>query len=171
MRNTIVRAVTMIGAALAVMVALSACGGGGDSMTLEEYFAALEEADTKFSQETDAVFEGVTDPEDVDAIRDAFSGLPDVVDEFVNELDDINPPDEAEDAHERAVDAGNAFVDVLRDTVGEVGDAETAEELFAATESEAFTEADDAFESACLDLLAVAEENNISVSLNCQSDD
>lgn len=145
-----------------------ACFGGGDSLTLEEYFEELERADDEFNERGDQVFE--SEPASVDEARDQLGQLPDIVGDFIDQLEDIDPPEEAADAHEQAIDSGRELQGQLEDVVDEIENAESFEEVAAALASDEFAELGAGFEEACTELQRIADENEIDATLDCEDD-
>jgi hypothetical protein len=147
-------------------------GGGGDPLTLEEFFTELEALDAKFetdSNEIDAQSEGLSDEELLAQAPELFQEQADLVTEFVDGIEDLEAPDEAADLQEEAVSAGRAAVDSLEEALNESADAETLDEFFAVFEENTeFTAAVDRFDQVCLDAEALATENDITVDLNCE---
>jgi hypothetical protein len=163
---------TLIVLSFVVVTALGAWGctdEEGNELTLDEYFARLEEIDVEFNERSETLFNGVS-PGDPEAVREAFEQFPDLVGDFVAELEDLDPPDEARDVHDRAIDAGNDMRTEFESILDEIGDA-SAEELFTAADGGAFSEASDRFSATCVELLGIAEENNVDVTLNCGEDE
>jgi hypothetical protein len=139
----------------------------GNELTLEEYFQRIEDLDNDFSERGDAAFENVPDEPEVTDVRDALIAFTDILDDFVAELDDLEAPEEARDAHDRAIDSGNEVRAEYERLVDLADDAESVDDLVSETQSESFTEASDRFTTACLDLQEVANENSIDVGLSC----
>lgn len=167
----IVRAATGAAVISAALFGGWACSDdGGGALTLEEYFQELEDVDNETSDRTDALFENVSEDPDLDEVKDAYAGFPDIIDDFVSGLEDLNPPDEVQEEHDDAVAAARDFRAVFDDTIDQVQDAESLEDIQTIGDGEAFTAADDAFTQACLDLEAAAEANNITVDLDCEDE-
>lgn len=160
-------------AAFAAILGATAFGGWactddkGNALTLEEYFQQLDELDNQSSDRGDALFADI-DLTDLDAVKGAYAEFPDIVEDFITGLEDLNPPDEAKDAHDEAIAAAEGFREVLNDAVDEAQNATALDDLQQIGEGEAFTEADDRFTSACLDLEEIATDNNIEVDLDCE---
>jgi len=154
------------------------CGGdgGGDSsdLTLDEYFAELEERSAEFEErgrqaEDDLDFVNAgTEAEQVELAVEFFTLAVTIYEDFVSELDDLNPPAEVQSVHEDAVSNGRTAVERLRLLLDLVGDAETEAELDAALEE--VSPADPVFETfsaACVELQGIADERGIDVDLQC----
>jgi hypothetical protein len=149
-------------------VAAGACtSDGGSALTLEEYFQQLDELDNRSNDQFGELDSQLGEEPDIDAVKEVFPQYVDIVDEFFAGLEDLEPPDEAKDAHDEAIEAGQAFREEFGALVENSGDAETVDEVFAGFESEAFTTADQRFTDACLALQEIADENSITVDLTC----
>jgi hypothetical protein len=168
----------IIGTATALSIALVAAIGGwacnddGESLTLEEYFQRVDEIDNDSTERIDANFEQVSE-DDVQSIRDAFKGFAPILDDVAGDFDDLDPPDAAKDRHDAMASSLNALsdkVNELADGVDDI-DASTPDEFFAALEEQGFSEVEDAFTTACLDLQEFAADNSITVELDCAEDE
>ena len=149
-------------------VAAGACTSeDGSALTLEEYFQQLDELDNRSNDQFSELDSQLGAEPDIDAFKEIFPQYVDVFDDFLADLDDIEPPDEAKDAHDEAIEAGQAFREELAGLVEDAGDAATVDEVFAGFESEAFGAADQRFTDACFALQGIAAENSITVDLDC----
>lgn len=155
------------------LFAASCGGGGGDALTLEEFFAEVEALDNEFetrSGEIDVQFEELSEEEVLAQAPQLLQDQVDLFSEFVDALDDLEAPDEAAGLQEEAVSAGRAVVDSFEGVLNEAGDAETVDELFAVFGDDAdLTAAFERFDQACLDAEALAAENDVTVDLNCEA--
>ena len=153
----------------------AACGGGGDgggdSLTIEQYFERLEALATSFDDRGTELEEGfditadTSDDELIELSRDFLGGGLAVLQDFVDDLDGLNPPAEAADAHSAAVDAGKAAIAALEDVVDrldDVGSAADVEALFedVVADSESFSEG-------CFALQEIADDTGSPVDLQC----
>jgi len=168
MKVTLFKTIAAVGLLVAMAAGVSACNGGGGALSLEEYFQKLEEADNTSTERSDAIGARLEDTEDVDEIKDAFSEFPDIIDEFLDEMEGLNPPEEAEDAHNEAVDAGRDFQDEFENALDDIQDAETLDDLIGAIGGTAFNDADERFSEACNKLQSIADDNDIEISLDCE---
>jgi len=158
-------ALFLFGALLTASAA--ACGGGG-AMSLEDYF---QELDTIF-ENRDAGFEDMGEqyPEsfsDPDETRDYLDGAILLLEGVIGDARNLDPPAEAEDAHNEFLDANDEALEAL-DTVREgVADAETPDDIDAVVnETDPVVDAAiQHFENACFKLQGVADANNIDVDL------
>lgn len=158
----------MIGALMtALLVAAAGCGGDGDTLTLEEYFQQVDEVDNKTEEKTDALTEDLGDTEDIDKFKDAFNEFPNIIDDFLKDMEDLNPPDAVKAEHEAVIAAGRDSLDEFDAVLDELNAAETLDDVLAAVGSDAFNAADEAFTETCVALQTIADDNNLNVELDC----
>jgi len=167
---------------LAIATSLLALGavavgcGGTEALSAEEYFNRLE-AIAKETQEKDSAAQP--------SGEDSASLTPDEVKEqgiavlnssaAINEdalkkVDDLDPPDDLQEAHDRLVAAESDMATRFRDFAAEVRNIppEGIEEFF---NSQVFVESTFAdFDAACSALQDLANGKNIDVDLNCEPD-
>ena len=161
-------------AAVALLVAAFAACDGDGGLTLEEYFQQLETLD----QDAEAGIEALGFPEEfaseeerVLAIQDFFAASVPIIANFVDAIDDLDPPTEAEDAHNEAVDAGRDFVIEAEDLTNELADVESSSELEEVFDAPEYDAASDRFDQACFDLQDIADANSIDVDLTCEDEE
>ena len=123
---------TWLTAALAAIGAFAlvaaACGddddGGGDGSD-ESYVRGLCSAVSSMQSDAEEAFEDF-DPQSVDEIEDALETLQDVFGDFVNDLEDLNPPADVSEYHDQVVEAFQAQEELLEegtlDALSEFGD-------------------------------------------------
>ena len=153
----------------------AACGGGGDgeALTLEEYFQRLDVLVDSVAESSQSLGDDASadlDPsasleEQIEASRSFLSAFAASIATFLDDIRDIDPPAEVEDAHDAFVEAAGDFVESSEDLIGQLDDVASLADfgvVFAA-----FDELGDP-EEACLDLQAIADENSIAVDLNCE---
>ena len=167
----------LIAAVLLAFGALAAaCGDDdGEELTLEEYFQRLEELSAEFDDEGNALdadkegrFESAaSEDEQVDVFREFLDEALARSRDFVNDLDDLNPPAAAAVAHEDAVEAGRNVVELFESAIVVAEDAESFADAAALLEAPGFTEASDRFTDSCLALEELAAGNDIVVDLRC----
>jgi hypothetical protein len=161
------------GAALAAL-SVWACGGG-DGQSLEGYledYAALNEDYSERFADLEAEFEDsdvLTDPdvtvEDiVDLIREVFEEGQTLVEDAIEDLEDLDPPDEAVDAHEEELDTARELLEIFEDTLDELDDIDSPEEL---EDLGSRLQDLDISGGGCEDLAELAEDNDINVEINC----
>jgi hypothetical protein len=157
---------------LASVAVLAGCSNGG--MTPEEYFTELE----RLSQASDAAFEewqqdltddlqNIGSPEDADEVlRPALEEARGIMQGSLDDVDGLDPPDEAADGHEELVASFRASLDAfdrLLEDYGELGFEGVAAEL----QGGEFQELDRRQNEACSALQAVADDLGIEVDLSC----
>jgi hypothetical protein len=142
-------------------------GGGGGGLKLEEYFDELEGASTDLDERTASLVETLETSGDLEELKEAASQYPDILGDFIEDLEAQEGPSEAADAHQDAIDAGRTFLDVLSGVVDEAEQAETVDEFVSALASDEVETASDAFTRTCLALQAMADDNEIDVDLGC----
>ena len=161
---------------LAVGAVAGACGGGGEALTLEEYFQRLDqigdEADQKFQALDGGPGEEASDEEIADYIDSLTQQEIVIIADFIANLRDLDPPAEAEDVHAEAIESGEAAAQALQALADGIPDA------LSAAEAEAFFAEPDPdveaafrrFDDACFAFQAVADNNNIDVDLECEEE-
>ncbi len=162
----------MVGILIAAAGGVVACSDDdGERMTIAEYVAALDAIDDENSERTDALFASITDENDVDQARNAFSKLPGELRRAVSQAEDLNPPEEAQAKHDALVEALDEFADAMQDAANAGADATSVEKFFAAVESDGFAAAGEGFAKACLDMQNLAKDKGITVDLGCDDDE
>lgn len=175
MKTRLVHLVLIAMLVLAFGAIAAACGDNGDdTLTLEEFFQQVEELDDQFEADAAPLEEELaqlTEESSLDEVLDIVGRQADVIEDFVDELDGLSPPDEAADLTDETVSAGRDVVQALRDGIEDAEGAESIEdiaELFAGFET---AEAGSRFEQACLDFEQLAADNGIAVDLDCEEDE
>jgi hypothetical protein len=169
----LIRSFTMIatGAALALTAACN--GGGGESLSLDEYFRELDQLQNAGDERINGIpFPQVDPSAPVEDSRETFEGYFDEVvaaaDDITSDISALDPPDEARDAHEEYVEALGGieeFANNYRDRLaGADSPAELAEVLLGNDEDAAITERID---NSCVALQEIADDNAIDVDLEC----
>jgi hypothetical protein len=170
----------LAGLSLALVIVAAACGGGGGggALSLEKYFQRLEELDQAFDEKNDALsvqlqneLAAVASPEEaIEVLARLFrdEGLP-TLQGFVDDLAALDPPSEAEDAHNEAVEAGREAVQALEDLIEQIESADTPAEVERLLTDDTTDPAFERFDQACFGLQEVADDNDIAIDLNCES--
>ncbi len=162
----------------------AACGGGGDGeLTLEEYFQELGRLNASVEERVDAIyeaafaefdeadFESLALEEQVRVFKDLADAFPPVVDDFLDDAKDLDPPAEVEDLHNDLVRAGDALLEVFQDLAVQIDEVQSQAELDALTEGGPSEAATERFDQACFPLQEIADENDIEVDLMCGDED
>ena len=153
----------------------AACGGGGEPLTLEEYFQRLDEifegADERFEALGDQCEELAESEEaEIEAARCFFDSSVQVLNHVQDETDDLDPPAEAAVAHEELVTAGADLEQLGEEFSERFADIESMAELEELAEAPELESAGERFERTCFDLEEIARENDIEVDLRCGDD-
>ena len=169
----------LITAVLLAFGALAAGCGGGGTLTIEEYFQELGRLNASAEERIDAVyeaafaevdeanFESLPLEEQVEVFKDIFDAFPPLLENFLDDAKDLDPPAEVEDLHNDSVRAGDDFLEAIRDVAGQIDDVQSQVELDALAEDEATDAASERFDQACVALQDLADENDIDVDLAC----
>ena len=155
---------------LALGTIAAACGGSNQELTLEEYFLRFEELGDRTGEQLEALLakldeEPETEEERLAIFQDWFAASLQLQRDFLDDLDDINPPLEVEDAHRQLLDTRGALMDTFADLFG---DLESASELmavfFAAPDGELVAARERNYQ-ACSRLQEIADANGFDVSV------
>lgn len=167
----------LLGALVLAIAFAGACGGGGETLSLEQYFTELErlsgdlrdrggEVEDEFNDQLASVA-SVDDAKEV--LGPALAAYEDVARDFVDGLDGLNPPSEAEDLHGQIRDIYEEGADALVDLGEEIDSIETESELITLGNDVA-TQFDDLgtrSDDVCFELQGLADGNAIDVDLRC----
>lgn len=164
-------------AALAAVLILSGCAGGGDDqLTLEEYLQRVDELTRRGQNEIEAAGDDASatgeaassEAESVAALRAFYSDFAATVDRMVAAMRTLKPPSEAEEVHrEWLVVAAEiqALLAEFNEQAEDVTSLAEMEQLEAELDDPALGARGDA---ACLALQALADENDIDADLECE---
>ena len=166
-------------AVLALLALLAACGGGGDSdpLTLDEYFTRLEALDAEFDRRNDVVAqqfdELFTDDawngeEQIELFQDTFAETTQIIGEFVRDLDEVDPPEEAAAAHAEAVATGKSFLAEMEAATDAIAEAADESAAFDAADAVFTSDAFDRFDATCSALQDIADEHGVAIDLDCE---
>jgi hypothetical protein len=164
-----------------VMFAVSACGGGGgDALSLDEYLSEMERLDNEAEARQATLqqqFESATVGEsgsgaltDVykEALETYYVGLVDAGKDFINAVDDLEPPDEAQDVHDEYVAAYDELLVQLNTVIDGVPDLTTGGDRDALLSNPDLDAAFERGNAACAGLQQLATDNNVDVDFGCQ---
>lgn len=164
------------GLLLTLGVLAGACDGGDggddgdDERGLEEYFQQLETSfqsiQGRFDTLEDEFPQAFIEPA---ATRDALDAIAEVTGESRDALGEIDPPDEARQAHNEFLDSTASFQQFMEEVAGQLAGIESATEMEQVlAEYESQLEAARARGgAACNALQDIADENGIVVDLGC----
>lgn len=149
----------------------TACGGG---LSLEDYFSQMEDLQSQYDQQNQLLQQQVeADLKDAGSNEAALGLFKDYLEKSLTAVNDelarieaIDPPDEAEQAHQRLIDAGKDIRDALADVVQRFDEFQSVDEigqLFTTQLAPVGQRGDDA----CNALQDVADEHDIAVDLGC----
>ena len=164
----------MVASLLAVGAIAVGCGGNGE-LTLEEYFQRVDVVLGQTGEQLDVVREfdervtpDSTEEDLLDAFREWFREMATVLGEGIDGMENIEPPAEAEEAHEEWLAASALVEAVSQDLLDEVETADDLEDFVARPE---FVEASERGSEACLGLQGIADANGIDVDLECEEEE
>ena len=168
-----------VGALLLALSAMAGACGGDGQITLEEYFQRIDVLGDNFEDDTnrladefeEAAQEVATEEQLIEPFRAFFDRLGALTEDFVADIESIDPPSEVEDAHNEIVAAqaeGLELLEELNERAQRVVSISDMEELSAEFEGPVFTDISDRSEQACFALEAIADDNGIDVDLECE---
>lgn len=156
----------------------AACGGGEEGLSVEEYFQQLqtisddlEKQGATLDSEFEAAFGSETGEVDVDAVQRVLSDGASAFRGALDDVEDLEPPSEAADAHGAFVEQVRARTDLMESLADRVAEAESASDLgevFAEFEGPELEKEAVSFSDACRALERLAADNGIQVQLNCE---
>ena len=170
---TRVRWLLLLGAGLAVVLALGACGGGGERLSAEDYFKKLEAISNDTSEKESAVQPSEEEtanqtPEELKQTAIEFlNSTAAILEEGAKKAEDLNPPDDIQGAHDNAVQRLKGEAKTFRDFAIELKNVppEGVEDFFS---SKVFVKSTfTPFWLACLALQKIADDRSIDADLRC----
>ena len=154
------------------IVGTIACGGD-EKLTLEEFFQQSDAIYADAGMRALALtreFNGAQD-EDIQTYSVFVRKNAVLFAEFIDELETLNPPSEAEDAIDEFLTAGSEFAESQEGLADLLGEAESFTELSQLSqESEAasaFSASQERYQDACRSLQEIADANGIVADLEC----
>jgi hypothetical protein len=144
-------------------------------LSLEQYFQQVQAIWDDYDEQEAAVSRqfpaGFGEPE---ATQKGFSAVTAIFREALGKQDDLDPPAEAQEAHQEFLAAGRVVLEGCEDTADRLAEAESwseVEELISdLLEDPEIVAARDRFTDACFALEAIAHNNDIDVDLDCEED-
>ena len=152
---------------LCAVFLLAGCDDDGNSFTLDAYFEEVEGLVEDYEADTTEAFATLNESNDLEELKDAFGSIPDSLSGFLDGMNALAPPDEAADAHDDAVEAGEAFLEALEDVNDDVQETDSVDAFVEAAGSDELQELSSAFNATCPPLQEIATENDVDVNLNC----
>ena len=161
----------------AVAAFAAACNGDGqrDALTLEQYFQQVDRVVDDVAEQADELIEQAFTDVDTSSSEDAqlaasrvyLSGFLAIIESFLDDIGEIEPPAEANDAHDAFAEAAGEFADASRDVIERLEDVLSPGGLGELLADPDLNEAGDRVEQACFEVQDLAEEHGIDIDLNC----
>lgn len=148
--------------------------GDDDNGDADPYYAAMEAIAIETDSALDEIGDTLTsasedDPDYIEIVRDSFTEAGTILETALEDVSDLDPPSEAEDAHDTFLEdlltQTRNFANFSADLI-DVSTIPELDALFGEYDA-AFTEADTNFEASCLALQDVADEAGAGVDLEC----
>jgi regulator of protease activity HflC (stomatin/prohibitin superfamily) len=170
-----------IAALLLALGSMAGACGDDDELTLEEYFQQMDTLAADFEDEIDrlgeefqeAADEAETEEEVIDDFHDFSDSLTELFEDFVADVEGIDPPSEVEDAHNELAAAqreGQDLLEELNERAQRSESVSDVEDWSAEFEGPVSTAISDRTEEACFALQAIADDNDIDVDLECEEE-
>lgn len=127
----------LAGLLVVVALLLAGCGGGGDRLTKEEYQSEVQGVGETLG---DALGGVDTEGGGIDELGGQVDELQTALDSAADDLDELTPPEEVEDAHDKLVEGIRGFADELEELgtaaeSGDLGAIQAFQEVFTTSES------------------------------------
>ena len=151
--------------------ATTAAGGGDEELTL--YFDDLAAIQSELSEGIEIIDEqsqaAFVDPA---AARQTLNATKSAGEAALSDLEELDVPSEAADAHASLESAGQAYLDAIDGLSNDLQDIQAGEEydaFLAGTEdpNSEIQQARADLQAACDEMQAVADDNNVDVALEC----
>ena len=166
-------AVTLVGFGVFAQGCGDDDGGGGSTLTLEQYFEQVDELDDERMVKSDELNREIIDlgtDASADDAADSFQGQVDLFEDLRSQLDAISPPAEVDDAHKNFIRVLGVSKGQFEEVIEEFRNADSVEAAFEALEDSEFTPVED-ISAACRELEQIAADNDIEVDLDCDDDE
>ena len=178
-----VQLVLVGGLAAILVLAFAACGGGddGDALSVEAYLVEMERLDAEAEAQQAALrqqFEAATVGDGgsgaltagyVGALEAYYVGLVEAGKDFVNAVEDLQPPDDAQDLHDEYIAAYDELLTQLNAVIDQIPSLVTSGERDALLANPDLEAAFARGNAACADLQQLATDNNVDVDFGCQA--
>jgi len=158
------------------------CSDSSETLTLEEYFAEFEAIDADIDAQIELLYvdfptgtdeEIFSDDSTVSFFKDLLAGFEVALSDSLERAQELAAPSEVEDEHDALLEAVEKNITAFEAGSEAIKDVETMAEfetVFPPVESD-IDAAQLAFETACLDVVAVGEANGITVDVDCLDDE
>ncbi len=170
MKTRLLSLALITGLLLALSAIATACGGGGEQLTLREYLSRLDELDNELTEQSEALgaqLETLSEAEAFEQLPESLTQQVGLFEDFGDGLADLDPPAEAQDLHNETVDAVGDLVDAFRDAHEQAEGVDSIAD-FGEVFGEALTAAEVRITQVCLDAEQLAADNDITVDLDCE---
>ena len=168
----------IIAVALLGLGALAAACSEESGLSLEEYFQRVDAVFADRDERVQALQdrgdfpESQSEEEIAGYLRQSFEGLASIASDFHSDLDQLEPPAEAEDAHNELVAAVEPIPALFEGVAGQVPTTLTRE---ASEQYDPFpggegTEPLMRLDEACAALQTIADDNQITIDLACEEE-
>ncbi len=164
-----------------VVALVTACSDDGDTLTLEEYFAEFEAIDADVDAQIGEAFatfptddeflEFIADDANLPVMKGLGAAFVRITSDSLVRVTDLDPPSEVENAHNEHLDAVADLASAFDEANRSFQEVETMAEFVALNdelESTLISPAVARVDEACLDLVAVGEDNGITVNVTCE---
>ena len=176
LRTLKLRWLALAGLGLALAALANACGGGG-GLSADQYFQELQAiVDDTVQKESAAVpseeeAANFTLDEQKQTGIEFLTSLASINEEAIGGVEDLNPPDDIQDAHDDLVAAGKELTSTFGDFADQAQDIapEDIEEFFNTQVFGASTFA--GFDEACSAVQDIADDKGIDVDLSCEPEE
>jgi hypothetical protein len=158
---------------LGALALAAGCNEDSDSSAaLEDYFQHVEalsaDVDSRFNEFEDALG-SLTDESSTDEVSDIFEEARQILQDLSDGLREVDPPQEAEDAHGEslaAVDGASVALDGYLVELDAITSLDVAYAVFQTTVAPEFRKTS----AACRELQRIADDNSIEVDLMCEDE-
>ncbi len=158
----------LAGVLLLVLSTIAAACGGDEKPTLEEFFRQADAIDDDYLERFDRLPDEYPEPdlENFQEYKAFFGEYAVLFTDFIDELENLNPPSEAENAFTELLTAGGEYGEGLQELGSRIGGAESlaeAEQFL----GEGVVESGGRYRLACHSLQEVAAAHGIVVRFDC----
>lgn len=163
----------LIALGFALLLGAAACSSGSERLSAEEYFPKVQSIAQAASDDESAAFPSEEESanfspeEQKQAGVEGLRSLASIIEDAIQEIGDLNPPEDVQDAHDALVDEGNGLVENFRDLADEAEGLppEDIEDFF---NTQVFVESTfGPFDVACSALQDLGVQQGIEVDLDC----